>query len=269
MKSLINYTYRNVSALMLLFFTFPLFAQQSEVSYEQQDSIVRQTTFHYAKDQETWFEKMNGLEIFQLVLWVKENSDAQVKIQGWADPIGTEALNDRISEGRARTAKEYLVKEGISASRIIFEGMGIDFESDSTQARRADLMAYLPIMVPVEKSPAPVEEVKEEAPLAETPIEEDSQEEELAPVAEQPAETEAVAVEAAPVDDAPRTKDELSLRTNLAYWLGSLINVGAEWNMGETPIGIVLNGGYAPFGSDSWKYSATGCGLSPQRCATT
>lgn len=48
--------------------------------------------------------------------------------------------------------------------------------------------------------------------------------------------------------------DHIFLRTNLLYWFGGILNVGAEWKPTEK-IGIVLDGGWAPWSSDRYSYN--------------
>jgi OmpA-OmpF porin, OOP family len=44
--------------------------------------------------------------------------------EGHTDAVGTDAYNQRLSERRAAAVKDYLVKGGISASRIETAGFG-------------------------------------------------------------------------------------------------------------------------------------------------
>ncbi len=266
-RELTTRIHRSVLALLALFIAFPLFAQKGSGASEQPESIACQTSLYYAKNQQDWFEKMNSSEISKLVTWVKENSEAQVKIEGWADQTGSKEVNDRVSTARARTAQQYLVKEGISADRITFVGMGIDYKSDEAQARRADMMAYLPTARPAEKKPAPAPEKKKPAPAPEkkkpapapTPTQEAAPAtESAAPVQEATPATESTTV--APEESA----NPFTIRTNLAYWLGGLMNVGAEYKFEDSPVGIVLNAGYSPFSSESWKYNLGGWFVSPE-----
>lgn len=48
----------------------------------------------------------------------------KVEIQGHCDSSGTDAVNDPLSEKRAGAAKEYLVKKGINADRLVTKGYG-------------------------------------------------------------------------------------------------------------------------------------------------
>jgi outer membrane protein OmpA-like peptidoglycan-associated protein len=55
---------------------------------------------------------------------LKSESGISVIAEGHTDSVGTDAYNKRLSERRARAVKDYLVKGGISASRIETVGYG-------------------------------------------------------------------------------------------------------------------------------------------------
>ena len=54
-----------------------------------------------------------------------------------------------------------------------------------------------------------------------------------------------------------------SLRTNLLYWLGGTPNLGIEWQPSRN-VGILVNGGYAPFASNDWEHNLGGWFVSPE-----
>ena len=69
---------------------------------------------------------------------LKENPDIKVTVTGWCDTRGSVAVNRRISRQRAETLKAWLVKKGISASRISAAGKGSDGSRESQKARRVE-----------------------------------------------------------------------------------------------------------------------------------
>lgn len=58
------------------------------------------------------------------VALLKEHMDANVEIQGHTDSRGSDTYNQALSERRAMSVKDYLVSQGISASRITTQGFG-------------------------------------------------------------------------------------------------------------------------------------------------
>ena len=55
---------------------------------------------------------------------LKENPSINVQVQGFTDAIGSEAYNLKLSDRRAATVKNYLVSQGVSASRLTTKGFG-------------------------------------------------------------------------------------------------------------------------------------------------
>ena len=188
-----------------------------------------------------------------LLTLLESHPDATVEIVGWADPTGTRAANDIVSSRRAKNVAAFLTGKGFPAAQISTRGAGIDYnESDYKLARRA--VATVRILVEPEPQPEPV-------PAAETPAPEPAE-------ATTEAATE-VAPEPAPVAEAPQAEAEpwnpgkFALRTNALYWLGLMPNLGIEWRPAER-VGIVVNGGYAPWFSDDWKHNWAGWFVAPE-----
>ncbi len=68
---------------------------------------------------------------------LQTHPDMRVSITGWCDPAGSIAVNRRISRRRAEAVRDWLVSQGIEASRLEVLGMGIDRdETDAAKARR-------------------------------------------------------------------------------------------------------------------------------------
>jgi OOP family OmpA-OmpF porin len=55
---------------------------------------------------------------------LKENPDMKVEIQGYCDYIGSVEYNIKLSERRANTVRDYLVKNGIDGGRLTTHGFG-------------------------------------------------------------------------------------------------------------------------------------------------
>ncbi|HEU0037050.1 MAG TPA: OmpA family protein [Kofleriaceae bacterium] len=56
--------------------------------------------------------------------WMTDHADVSVTIEGHADATGSHDANQTLSEGRAQAAKEFLVAQGVDASRIEVIGYG-------------------------------------------------------------------------------------------------------------------------------------------------
>ena len=63
--------------------------------------------------------------IQEIVTWAKANPKASISLVGYADKgTGSARVNQAISEHRARSVKNALVRQGIDASRITIDAKG-------------------------------------------------------------------------------------------------------------------------------------------------
>jgi OOP family OmpA-OmpF porin len=60
----------------------------------------------------------------RLVAFMNENKDKKAELSGHTDNIGTEAYNQKLSERRVNSVRDYVVKKGIDNSRISGQGFG-------------------------------------------------------------------------------------------------------------------------------------------------
>lgn len=63
-------------------------------------------------------------ELDGLIAILNENSGMKIEIRGHTDNVGSDALNQTLSENRAKSVVDYLVSKGIASSRLIFKGFG-------------------------------------------------------------------------------------------------------------------------------------------------
>ena len=77
--------------------------------------------------------------IDMVVKYMKENSNAQISVVGYADELGGTNYNTTLSQKRANAVKDLLVKAGVSASRISVEGKGEDTSVDKNSPRARQL----------------------------------------------------------------------------------------------------------------------------------
>ena len=53
-----------------------------------------------------------------------DNPKLRIKIIGHTDNVGSDAANQKLSEGRAKSVRDNIIERGIERSRIEYEGMG-------------------------------------------------------------------------------------------------------------------------------------------------
>jgi len=73
--------------------------------------------------------------------WAKDHPDAVVKVIGYADPTGSGAANDSMSQTRAQVVADQLVTDGVDRNRI---GLGAEgatgFTQTSQESRRVEIV---------------------------------------------------------------------------------------------------------------------------------
>ena len=78
-------------------------------------------------------------ELDHLLTIMNENAQMKIEISGHTDKTGSEPLNSKLSEARAKAVVDYLVKKGINRTRMEFKGFGSQqpISDNSTPAGRA------------------------------------------------------------------------------------------------------------------------------------
>lgn len=79
-------------------------------------------------------------DLDKLIQFLKDNPDTRLEIQGHTDNTGSLALNTRLSQARASSVVNYLVKNGISSSRLLAKGYGpsMPVDNNNTAEGRAN-----------------------------------------------------------------------------------------------------------------------------------
>jgi OmpA-OmpF porin, OOP family len=111
--------------------------RQEPIDYNRIEEIVRKHKSSAAAVQENWvlagvnfeFDKATLLPESYPILHnaasvLNENKNLRVEIQGHTDNVGSEQYNQRLSERRAQTVKDWLVQNGVSANRLEVKGYG-------------------------------------------------------------------------------------------------------------------------------------------------
>ncbi len=86
------------------------------------------------------FQKQTYPVLQSIVSILKEYPDAKFTIEGHTDSTGSKALNQKLSEERADAVKNFLIENGIDASRLSSAGYGPDrpIDTNNTAAGRAN-----------------------------------------------------------------------------------------------------------------------------------
>jgi outer membrane protein OmpA-like peptidoglycan-associated protein/tetratricopeptide (TPR) repeat protein len=63
-------------------------------------------------------------ELQKLIDFLSLNTTVRIEISGHTDNVGNDQLNQTLSENRAKAVYQYLIANGISASRLVYKGYG-------------------------------------------------------------------------------------------------------------------------------------------------
>lgn len=70
---------------------------------------------------------------------MKSNPKIKISVEGHTDSEGHAADNQKLSENRAKSVRQFLIKQGIEATRIQWKGFGQDrpIDDNSTELGRS------------------------------------------------------------------------------------------------------------------------------------
>ena len=254
-----------VSIILFVFAAFAVSARAQRVeppTGAAGDSVVYRSAVCFPKNEGAWIPQSQYKAVGRILRWAQANTGVPIVITGWADKSGTAAFNEQLSLRRARTVRNYLVKKGIAPERITFVGCGIDTAAESPEkARRADVRGIIRLAladapeVQAKTEPVPVkqeaeaEKVAPPVPKKEITVEEQQQAETTVKKEVQQAEQQATPVQQEVKSDPERTDQPMqtdksvsapqtssryvAVKTNLAAWAGTILNVAADVQVSE------------------------------------
>jgi outer membrane protein OmpA-like peptidoglycan-associated protein len=79
------------------------------------------------------------IELDRLVLLLKNNPEKKIEIGGHTDNVGSDEANLTLSNNRAQSVVDYLVKKGIAVNRLAAKGYGesVPIATNDTDAGRS------------------------------------------------------------------------------------------------------------------------------------
>jgi len=109
--------------------------QQRKLEDMALTSLEFQILFHTGADELT---PSAAKRLHELAVFLKDNPELQILVQGYADPRGTDEYNNVLSLHRALNVKQALVQQGVELERIQYNAYG----ADQSMAGKGDLDAY-------------------------------------------------------------------------------------------------------------------------------
>ncbi len=258
--------------LLLLLFALPIVAMGQTNEPQTRDELRLIEKIYY--DRGVYIASDEDRErLKDLVFEMKADSTLKIHVIGYGDKWGGKEVNDRFSYVRAMYIADWIKSCRVPREQIVFVGEGIDsLAVNDTEARRVEVSQIVTIVIPSapepeptpEPTPEPQAEVVSAAATTDPAASQDARSAEptgeidpqMQVTPEQDAATQAEAK--------PKTQSSISLRTNLLYWLTGMVNIGAEWRPGDSPLGVVLSGGYSPFGGANWAHAIGGWYVAPE-----
>lgn len=78
-------------------------------------------------------------ELIKLKEFLKSNPNVRIEISGHTDNVGADAANQTLSSNRAKSVYDYIIKQGIEPTRLVFKGYGKSqpIETNSTETGRS------------------------------------------------------------------------------------------------------------------------------------
>ena len=64
------------------------------------------------------------IEMQKLILFLADNPAVTIEISGHTDNMGNDALNQTLSQNRAKEVYQYLLTKGVPAARLTYKGYG-------------------------------------------------------------------------------------------------------------------------------------------------
>jgi outer membrane protein OmpA-like peptidoglycan-associated protein len=100
---------------------------------------VRLKNIYFDFDKTT-LKSESFVELNKVVDFLKQNSSISIQIEGHTDSKGSDDYNLNLSQGRSQSVVDYLISQGIDASRLSAQGFGesTPIDTNDTDAGRAN-----------------------------------------------------------------------------------------------------------------------------------
>jgi outer membrane protein OmpA-like peptidoglycan-associated protein len=94
---------------------------ENTVSTKAEPVILRNVFFAVGNAQ---LQSASFPELQRLVQLLQTNPKMRIQINGHTDDVGADADNQKLSEQRAKAVYDYLVQNGVTATRLLYKGYG-------------------------------------------------------------------------------------------------------------------------------------------------
>ncbi len=243
---------------------------------QQSDSRELRLTSLYYNVNQTYPNPEHREKLDELVILMAADTTIRLTIISHTDRSGTADLNRHIAQLRAQNVVDYMSNRLFSGGKIErsrfspITNMQDDGVESDDKARRVDIYREVKCNNSCDIE-AVIDSLMERMISADSAEIEETTEEivtEMEIPTKRPAETTTKAASRVSINPEPQSDKSsykpLSIRTNLLYLCGGLINGGVEWRPRRGDFGYLVNGGYSPFANQDWEHNMGGYFISPE-----
>lgn len=132
-SNIVKVSTKGINRSTTLFVNLELAIEEAKVG---QSVVLNNIYFEVGK---TTVNPAFSTDLDKLVQFLKDNTDTKLEIQGHTDNTGSLKLNNKLSQLRAGSIVDYLVKQGVDSRRILAKGFGpsLPIADNSTAEGRA------------------------------------------------------------------------------------------------------------------------------------
>lgn len=248
--------------LLLFLFALPMMAMGQTNEPQTREELRLIEKIYYDRDVYIASDEERA-KLKDLVYEMRADSTLKVHIIGYGDKWGGKSVNDRFSHVRAMYIADWMRSCRVPREQIAFIGEGVDsLATNDAEARRVEISQVVTVIV--EPTPEP-----EPTPIPEPKVEVVKEQPKPQPKPQPTPTPESAPQETAPTPTVAETKQpfewrHFTLRTNLLYWVGGMMNIGTEYKNPDSDFGYVLNGGYSLFGNTNWSHNLGGWFVAPE-----
>ena len=96
-------------------------------------------TVHFDTDKATLTPEGQAT-LTRAAVYMKQNPNSHIRVEGYTDSTGSDPHNDTLANQRAATVRQFLIGQGIPASRLTGEGFGPEkpVATNGTESGKAD-----------------------------------------------------------------------------------------------------------------------------------
>lgn len=98
--------------------------QEKPVVLPKPEMSIRQANIFFQFDRSDLNGAMSNISLAEIIREIKKSNSTRISIQGYADTLGKDTYNQRLSEHRTSSLVAYLIAQGIPSQYILVDAHG-------------------------------------------------------------------------------------------------------------------------------------------------